>query len=289
MEKKIIIIGGPTAGGKSKFALKLARKMGTVIINADSQQVYRELPILTAHPKEEEKKEVPHFLYGFLSVREKFSAGIWLENAIRNINEAHAKNLTPILVGGTGLYLKSLMHGIASIPDIEDEVRENARKLLKEIGSKAMHAMLQKRDPETAAKLKEKDGQRIVRAWEVIEQTGKSISSWQKQPVETFYGKSQFEGYFINPPRNELYKKCDKRFEEMINEGALEEAKKIIEMNLSSELPGMHALGLSELILFLREELTLANAVEKAQQATRNYAKRQVTWFRHQLPELTEI
>ena len=286
--EKIIVIGGPTASGKSKFALNLAQEFPSVIINADSQQVYAELPIISAQPTLSEQKIVPHKLYGFLKASEVCSVGVWIEAAKKEIDKALSEDKTPILVGGTGMYIKCLTEGMAEIPDIDEDLREETRALLEEIGNEEFHKILAEKDPETATRLEVGDSQRMVRAMEVIAQTGISISEFQKQPNKTFYPKEDFKKIFINPDREKLYANCNARFSKMLEEGALDEIAKFAKLNLSPELPSMKALGVPELLAHINGDISLEEATEKASGSTRRYAKRQLTWFRNQF-EADEI
>jgi tRNA dimethylallyltransferase len=280
--QKIIVIGGPTASGKSKFAVNIALQQPSVIINADSMQIYNEIPIVTAQPPLAEQASIPHLLYGALPAQKACSAGIWLDFACKQIDLAHANGQTPILVGGTGMYLKCLMQGVSYVPEIPDDIRTETRALAAEIGAEAMHEKLTAQDSEMANRLKSTDTQRISRAIEVLQHTGKSLSHWQAQPNKTFYDASAFEFHFVNPPRNELYANCDARFEWMVDNGAIEEVEALLELNISPELPAMKALGIPEIISYLHGESTKDDMKESAQKSTRNYAKRQVTWFRNQ-------
>lgn len=271
------------------MAENLAEEIGGVIINADSMQIYREIPILSAQPTAEQMAKIPHFLYGIISVSEKFSVGKWLEYAEKEINKIRADGKTPIIVGGTGMYIKRLIDGVAYVPEIPSEIRKKAAELLKEMGNADFHSMLKEKDPEMGERLKPGDTQRMLRAWEVLHETGKSIAEWQKKPHRKFFDKEDFVGFFINPPREELYKRCDARFLKMLEVGAMDEAKKLSDMNLPKNLTGMKALGVPELISYINVEISLDEAIKKAQQSTRNYAKRQVTWFKNQMKDFREI
>ncbi|HEU0070572.1 MAG TPA: tRNA (adenosine(37)-N6)-dimethylallyltransferase MiaA [Alphaproteobacteria bacterium] len=286
----LLVIGGPTASGKSALALALAEKlalegMGGAIINADSMQIYRGLPILTAQPCAADLARAPHLLYGALDIAETCSAGRWLEMATAAIAEARAQGRLPIVVGGTGLYLRSLTGGLAPIPPIPEAVRAATRARLAEIGPAAFHGELAARDPEMAARLRPSDSQRLSRAAEVLAATGRSLADWQRDaappPVE-----GRIRTILLSPPRGELYAACDARFAAMLAQGALEEAAGVaarIEAEaLVDSLPALKTLGLRELIAFSKGSLDLAGATAAAQQATRNYAKRQTTWFRGQ-------
>lgn len=288
--KPILILGGPTASGKSGLALQLADYIaesdaavnGCVIINADSMQVYREIPIITAQPDQEALEAQPHALYGFLSVREECSAGIWLKAATEAIQQAHLQNQLPIVVGGTGMYLRCLTEGIAAIPAIAQEVRKAARATLDEIGHSKFHILLKDRDPIMGERLSPADTQRMLRAWEVLEQTNQSIADWQQKGAESAFEPEQFTKLLLLPLRETLYAQCNQRFLTMLNHGALEEVDRLSEMELDSETTAMKALGIPELMAFKRGDYSFDEAIEKAQQHTRNYAKRQRTWFRNQ-------
>jgi tRNA dimethylallyltransferase len=279
-----VILGGPTASGKSALALVLAREFGGTVINADSLQVYRELPILTAQPAAAAQAAFPHRLYGFLSANERCSAARWAALARAEVDAALAAGRLPIVVGGTGLYLRALLHGLAPVPEIPADVRAAARQHLGERGKAAFHTELARRDPAMAARIRPGDSQRMVRAWEVLEATGRSLADWQAQedgprPIDG----PRFLTFVLMPERAPLYAACDSRFRAMVEQGALPEAAALQE--LDPGLPAFKALGLRELLGHLRGELALEAAIAAAQQATRRYAKRQMTWFRHQLLE----
>ena len=284
MQRSAVILGGPTASGKSALALALAGEFGGTVINADSLQVYRELPILTAQPAAAARAAFPHRLYGFLPARERCSAARWAALARAEVDAALAAGRLPIVVGGTGLYLRSLLHGLAPVPEIPADVREAARQRLAERGKVAFHADLARRDPAMAARIRPGDSQRLVRAWEVLEATGRSLADWQAQessppPI----AGPRFLTFVLMPERASLYAACDARFRAMVEQGALAEAAALRE--LDPGLPAFKALGLRELLAHCRGECPLETAIGAAQQATRRYAKRQMTWFRHQLPE----
>ena len=289
MENGIIIIGGATASGKSGLALQMARGMDAVIINADSMQVYRELPVLTAQPSEAAHAEVPHALYGFLPASERCSVARWLASAKAEIDRALEAGKTPILVGGTGLYLRCLVQGIAVVPEIAEELRMQARALLEEIGNQQFHTLLAERDPPAAARLHPGDSQRMLRAWEVVAQTQVPLHEWQNRPQSPLYPRAMFRCYAVTLPREELYARCDARFLSMLGAGGLEEARAFAALKLDPSLPAMKALGVPELLAFLEGKITREEAITRAQQATRNYAKRQLTWFNNQFPDWERI
>lgn len=276
-------MAGPTASGKSAFALSLAQKTGGVIINADSQQVYADLRVLTARPSAEEEAQATHKLYGMLGTDESCSAGKWLRYAKMEIDWAHSMGQHAIVCGGTGLYIKALMEGISDIPDIDTSVRAQTTSDYELMGKDAFEARLREIDPGFFERLAVYDRQRLIRAYEVWLGTGKTLSWWQNQPQHAPYPIEIFEIHKVELPRDQLYARCDSRFETMLEQGALDEVKHLISLNLSADLPIMKTLGVKELSAYLRAEISLEQAVSTAQQATRNYAKRQMTWFRNQL------
>jgi tRNA dimethylallyltransferase len=278
----LIVVAGPTASGKSALAVRIAEDVGGVVINADSMQVYRELEILTARPRQEDVDRVPHRLYGFRGLDDPCSAAVWRDLAVAAITEVWAAGQVPILCGGTGFYIRALLEGIALIPEIPNAVRTAARELHGSLGGAAFRARLAQRDPVMAARLADGDGQRLVRAFEVIEATNRSLAEWQADDLES---GSDFDALTIvlMPEKLPLYVACDERFHEMMRRGALAEAGAVASLNLSPALPGMKALGLPELLSYLHDEISIETAIELAQRATRRYAKRQTTWFRHQI------
>jgi tRNA dimethylallyltransferase len=283
-----VILGGPTASGKSALALAIGRELGGTVINADSLQVYHELPILTAQPAPATQASLPHRLYGFLSASERCSAARWAALARREIDAALAAGRLPIVVGGTGFYLRSLLHGLAPVPEIPASVREAARQRLVELGKAAFHAELARRDPGMADRIRPSDPQRMVRAWEVLEATGRSLADWQaRRDGARAQDGPRFLTLVLMPARAPLYAACDARFRAMIEQGALAEAAAL--QSLDPDLPAGKALGLRELLGHIRGEYALEAAIAAAQQATRRYAKRQMTWFRHQVPEGSQL
>ena len=278
----VLVVAGPTAAGKSALALALAEQLGGVVINADSMQVYRELAILTARPGPDDLARVPHRLYGVLPGAEACSAGRWRDMALHEIEAALSADRLPILAGGTGLYLRALQKGLAEIPQVPPEVRAAASQMHERLGGSAFHAALGERDPETAARLPPGDRQRLIRAWEVLEATGRPLAHWiadqEAQPPPY-----RFLNVLVMPPREQLYLNCNRRFEAMIAAGALEEVKALRALALAPTLPVMKSLGVSELLAVLEGREGLPDAIAAAQQRTRRYAKRQMTWLRNQV------
>lgn len=279
----VIVIGGPTASGKSALALAIAEEFGGTVINADAMQVYRELPVLTARPTAAEAKRVPHRLYGVLSARQRCTAARWRTMALAAIATAQGKGRLPIMVGGTGLYLKALMEGLAPVPAIPPEIRAQARARHAELGGPGFHAELKRLDPKMAERLKPGDTQRLLRAWEVITATGRSLALFQKIPPAPT--KLWFESFRLLPQREALYAACDARCRRMLAEGAMDEVRALLALKLDPDLPAMKAVGVRELAQHLAGDLSRADALARFQQATRNYAKRQLTWLRHQMPD----
>jgi tRNA dimethylallyltransferase len=285
VEGNAVLIAGPTASGKSAFALDLAQKTGGVVINTDSMQVYRDLRILTARPTLEEEAQAPHRLYGHVDAAVNFSAGAWVSDAAKALAEARAQNRLPIFTGGSGLYFKALTRGLSAVPPIAAEVREDVRARLERDGVESLHAALAQKDPVSAERLKPRDRTRIARALEVVEATGRSLTDWHREGLPPLLPPGQFSGVFLAPEREELYARIDARFDAMLAAGAREEVAALAARKLDPLLPAMKAHGVPTLIRHLQGEITLEQAAEIGRADTRHYAKRQFTWFRHQLPE----
>ncbi len=283
-----LLIGGPTASGKSGLALSLAREHEGVVINADSMQVYRDLAIMTARPDAEEMEEAPHRLFGFLDAAQPCSVAFWLDAARRAAQEAVAAGHVPILVGGTGLYLAAFVEGISPMPDVPPQARQEIACRMAERGSAALHQELAALDPETAARLPPGDRQRIVRALEVVIATGTPLSAWQKLPREGGWNGPVLQ-INVDPDRQDLRSACDSRFDAMMACGALEEIAALAARGLDPDLPAMRALGVPPLIEHLAGRMALEEAVERAKAGTRQYAKRQATWFRNQSRQALRI
>ncbi len=276
---KVLIVAGPTAAGKSALALRIAEECDGVLINADSQQRYRDLRILTARPSAEEEARVPHRLFGDLGPSDVGSAAEWAVKALHEIENANGK--LPILVGGTGLYFRALTEGLTDIPQISDDVRDATRALGAAIGPREMHRRLSERDPVTAARLKPGDTQRVLRAWEVLEATGKPLSAWHENPPAPLLTAPTFN-ILVLPPREHVYAVCDARLKAMVANGALDEVRGLMASGIDPRSGAGKALGVTDLAAYLRGEQDLDVALNLAQTATRQYAKRQMTWFRNQ-------
>ncbi|MBI1775936.1 MAG: tRNA (adenosine(37)-N6)-dimethylallyltransferase MiaA [Proteobacteria bacterium] len=279
--RPILIVAGPTASGKSGLAVALAVSLGGTVINADSMQVYRELSVLTARPTEAMLARAPHRLYGVLSARELCSAGSWRRLALAEIAAAEAAGQLPIVTGGTGLYLRALTQGLAPIPPIPAEVRDRVRRRYEAIGAAAFQAELAARDPVMGGRIRPGDRQRQIRAAEVLEATGRSLADWQSEAGQA-PGEHAFMTLLIMPPRAALYAAANARLARMLEEGALEEVRDLMALGLSPAMPALKALGVADLGRHLAGEVSLDAALAASQAATRRYAKRQVTWFRHQ-------
>ena len=274
-----LIVAGPTASGKSALAIALARRLGGTIINADSMQVYRELRVLTARPSAEDEAIVPHVLYGVRPAAEAGNAAWWRGQALAAMTAAHTAGQVPILTGGTGLYFAALTSGLADVPDPGAEARNEARRLLTELGPEALHAGLAKIDPATAARIKPNDSQRIARAWEVWRGTGMGLAAWQQRTLPP--APWRFFAVRLDPPREVLRQAIATRFAAMLEAGAIEEARALLALNLDPALPAMRAHGVPEISAHLRGVLTVQEAGRRTELVTGQYTKRQATWFRH--------
>ena len=281
--KPVALIAGPTASGKSDLAVQLALTLDRpcVVINADSAQVYRDLRVLSARPAEAEMQGVPHRLFGAWDGAQACSAADWAARAKREIEDAHLAGRLPILVGGTGLYIRTLLDGIAPVPPIDPQVRDAVRAMPVPDAYQALQA----EDPERAAALHAADATRISRALEVVRSTGRPLADWQQLRTGGMGEAIDLHPLVLLPPRDELYSRCDARFERMMEGGATEEVEALLDRDLPSALPVMRAIGVPEIAGWLRGEWSRNEAIARGQQATRNYAKRQYTWFRRQPPK----
>lgn len=276
----MLVIAGPTASGKSALASALAETIGGVIINADSLQTYRDLKVLTARPDRDAEARVPHRLYGYLDAATRGSAAAWKSLAQDEIAAAIKAGRLPLVVGGTGLYLRALRQGLAPVPDIPDEIRRETMALHRALGGALFRERLAALDPAAAGRLPAGDTTRLLRAYEVVRATGMPLATWQARPHDP--APWRFATIHLMPPRDLLYRACERRFAAMIAAGALAEAAALLARNLDPGLPAMKAIGLPALFAHLRGECTLAAAIAAGQRATRHYAKRQITWLRHQ-------
>ena len=275
-----ILIAGPTASGKSALALAIAEHVGGVIINADSMQVYRELSILTARPQSDEEARVPHMLYGFVPAAEAYSTGRFIADVTDAIAKAREAGRRPVIVGGTGLYFKALLEGLSPIPRIDSEIREHWRAEAERRGAAELHRELMVRDAQMAERLAPADTQRIVRALEVLEQTGRSLADWQKVRGVPVVREAEAVRLLVTLDRAELHARADARFDRMIAVGAVEEVRALAALGLDPDMPAMRAIGVRPLLSVVKGESALGAAAEAAKAETRQYIKRQETWHR---------
>jgi tRNA dimethylallyltransferase len=286
-EFTVHIIAGPTAGGKSAKALEMAAQLDGIIINCDALQIYKDLPILSAQPLDSDRAKTPHELYGILGPEETCSAGRWGELAKQQIEKAFVEKRSPIICGGTGLYIKTLMEGLSPMPTVPSKIREQTNALAEKLGSAGLHTELQKRDPEMAARFHPNHSARIIRAWEVLEATGKSLAEWQRGDKTAPPDHWHFEITKIIPEREILRERCDARFDWMMQHGALEEVTafdaRIQSGEIAADAPVTKALGFKPLQAFLHGKMSKEEAIERSKIDTRQYAKRQLTWLRNQL------
>lgn len=284
----VIVIAGPTASGKSGLALALAEHLNGIIINADSMQIYKHIPILSAMPTPEERAHIPHKLYGIYDENIRGNVVDWLNLCEKEITGAASSRKLPIVTGGTGMYLEALTEGTTPIPETPDEIRKQVNKIYRTEGLTAIEKLVRQYDPETAVRLNPNDTTRLLRAAEIWLHTGKSLSYWHSLPLIRRIPEDSFFRICIKPPRDMLNRRIRKRFDIMMQQGALTEAERLIKRNLSDSLPAMRALGVQELKAFLQKKYTLEEAVELAKIHSRQYAKRQMTWFNNRFsPDIT--
>jgi len=288
VETRAVLIAGPTASGKSDLALALAKRRNGVIVNADSMQIYADLAVLTARPGAAAEAEVEHRLFGVRDGAHPCSAADWRDLAMREIEAIWAAGRLPVLVGGTGLYFKALLEGLAPVPAIPSDVREGVRGELAERGPEVLHDELARGDGETAERLTRTDSQRIARAVEVLRATGRPLSAYQRETVPGGLAEADAQGRLVKAvldlPRETLYRRAGERFEAMLAQGAIDEAARLAERGLDPDLPAMKALGVPALLGYLRGERSYEAAVEEAKRQTRRYVKRQQTWMATQFP-----
>ncbi len=279
LKSKIILISGPTASGKSSFAIKIANKVNGEIINADSMQVYKQLKILSARPDPKKYHKIKHHLYGFHNVTQNFSTGIWLKLANKKIREVQKRKKTPILVGGTGLYFKALTDGLVTIPNISLKLRNQVRDLQKKLGQKKFYERLLKLDPSSRGKINPTDSQRSIRAYEVRKFTKKSLTEWIKTTKSNFVEEDFFKVY-IDFPRQELIERINVRTREMMENGAIKEVKDFLKLRVRKDKSANKAIGVNEIREYLKKQNDLNDTRDKIAIKTRQYAKRQSTWAR---------
>ena len=279
LKSKIILIAGPTASGKSKFAIKLAKRINGEIINADSMQVYKELKILSARPSFKDYQNIQHHLYGFHNVKKNFSTGDWLKLSLKKVKEIKKRKKIPIFVGGTGLYFKAILEGLVKIPNIPIRFRNKIRQLHKNLGQKIFYKKLLELDPKSKNKFNSTDSQRSIRAYEVKKFTNKSIHDWYQNTNPVYEDKDFFKIY-MNFPRDQLISKINSRTENMIKMGAIREVEKFVKLKVKKDKSVNKAIGISEIREYLNDEKKLNEIKEKISIKTRQYAKRQSTWAR---------
>ena len=288
LKSKIILISGPTACGKSNFALKLSKKIRGEIINADSMQVYKQLKILTARPTQKSQKQIKHHLYGFQNVAKKFSTGVWLKLAIKKIKEIRKKNKVPILVGGTGLYFKALTDGLVKIPNIPLKIRNEARYMQKKIGQENFYKKLIKLDSLAVNQIYPNDVQRTIRAYEIKKYTKISMYKWFKK-TKQFFNKDVFLKFYIDFNREKLIERINSRVEKMFKNGAIKEVQRFNKLIIKKENSANKVIGIQEISKYLNGEIGLLEAKKQILIKTRQYAKRQTTWARGQMMNWQKI
>lgn len=282
-ENKVIVIAGPTASGKSALAIDAAKFLHGAVVNADSMQVYKHMPIISACPDEAERQIVPHYLFEIYEPQVRGNVVDWLERAAEVIKQLWREGKTPVVVGGTGLYLDNLINGTTPIPETPADIREQVAEILKQHGNLYLYNLLKGVDPEAAERLSVNDTTRLRRAYEVWRHTGKALSEWHKMPMINKLPEAKFTVIKICPPVAELDERCYLRFDKMIKQGALKEIEYLAGLNLNADLPAMKALGVPELMAFVKGECSLDEAIFSAKLHTRQYAKRQRTWFNNKL------
>lgn len=285
----VIIIAGPTASGKSRLAIEVAKAVGGVVINADSMQLYQGMTVLSAAPSEQEKAYVPHALYEIFSANKNGNVVEWLDLAVAEIQKCWDNGQVPMVVGGTGMYIDNLINGTTPIPEVDEKIRTKVRELLAEIGTQSLYAKLAEVDATSATKLSPNDTTRVARAYEIFLQTRISIAEWHQKPMNKKLPQAKFLVVKLVPETDELDQRCLQRFQEMVKNGAVEEVQNLLVQNLDVNLPAMKMLGVPDLMAYCRGEISLESAVAQGFLHTRQYAKRQRTWFRNKLSADVEI
>ena len=283
-----VLIAGPTASGKSALALQLARERDGIVINADSMQVYRELRIITARPSAEEEAQAPHRLYGHVPACEAYSVARWIADVRDVLAEARTRGQTPIIVGGTGLYFKALLEGLSPVPEIPGTIRNHWRAEAKVRGAAHLHTILSARDAAMAARLSPNDTQRVTRALEVLDATGRSLAERQATPGHPILLAEDVDCRLVMPPREVLHARCDRRFDQMMTSGALDEVRALAALDLDPSLPALHAIGVPPLLRHLAGEIDMGTAIAAGKLQTRQFVKRQETWIKRHMISWTK-
>ncbi len=280
MKKTIYVIAAPTASGKSEFSVKLAKKINGVVVNADSMQVYKNLNVLTARPQINDMKNIDHFLYGYVDGSLRYNVKKWCIDATNVINKTFENKKIPILVGGTGLYINTLFNGLVDIPPIPEKIKIESDKIIKKFGKNFLIDKIKNIDPISLREINTNDNVRLRRIWEVFEFTGKKFSEWKQNQNKNFFNNYNYKIILFLPDRKKNYEIVNARFAKMINEGAVEEVKQLLELDLHHSFPVMRAHGVPEIIKYLKNDITMDECITKGQQVTRNYVKRQHTWWK---------
>lgn len=290
IKKPIITLFGPSASGKTSLAIEVSNMLDSIIINADSKQIYKEIPVITAQPSVEEQKKADHYLYGYHSVKQNYTITDWINKAKECIDQAHKEKKIPILVGGTGMYFKALKEGFAPIPAIREDIKKEVEIEYNKTNKESFYKKLLELDNETIKRIHINDSHRLIRAYEILLQTNKTLTYWYSLEKEMHYPEDSFLELFLCPDRNKIYENCNIRFENMVKNGNLiEEVQKIYGLNLNKKLPCMKVCGLPEMFKYLLNELTLDEAINQSQTNTRHYIKRQFTWFHGQMSSAKKI
>ncbi len=279
MKNTIYFITGPTASGKSKFAIELSKKIKGEIVNADSMQIYKELKIITARPSQLDNKKIKHHLYGYVDGSNRYNVEKWCQDASQVIKSLNKKNINPIFVGGTGLYIDTLINGIASIPSVPESIRNESKNLLEKVGKEKFYKIVKKIDEDSIKSIFPNDIQRLRRIWEVFNYTNKKFSEWKKNKNKKFISSLDYKIFLFLPDRKKNYERVNKRVLTMIKSGAIEEIEKLLKLNYNKDLPIMRAHGVPEISAYLKNKITLEDCIKKIQLVTRHYVKRQNTWW----------
>ena len=279
MKNTIYFITGPTATGKSKFAIDLSKKIKGEIVNADSMQIYKELKIITARPSQLDNKKIKHHLYGYVDGSNRYNVEKWCQDASQVIKSLNKKNINPIFVGGTGLYIDTLINGIASIPSVPESIRNDSKNLLEKVGKEEFYKIVKKIDEDSIKLIFPNDIQRLRRIWEVFNYSNKKFSEWKKNKNKKFITSLDYKILLFLPDRKKNYERVNKRVLTMIKSGAIEEIENLLKLNYNKDLPIMRAHGVPEISAYLKNKITLEDCIKKIQLVTRHYVKRQNTWW----------